>query len=411
MASTSEIISAMSIQAYSKFTGNFQQQTLFGIREYVNGKLCKMIIGVPREVKADEYRVALTPDGVRALETLGHEVLVEKGAGEGTHIPDSEYIEAGAEIVDCDTVWSRSEMIVKVKEPQSTEYSKIKRGQTLFTYFHFAADQNLTEAMVNSGATCIAYETVQSNTGGLPLLTPMSEVAGRISIQEGAKYLEKPMGGRGILLSGVPGTKPATVAIIGAGVVGMNALKIASGYGAQVYVLDVNLDRLRYIDDVFPKNVITLASNPGTIRKILPEVDLLIGAVYIPGTKAPTIVTREMLKLMKPGSVMVDVSVDQGGCFETTHPTTHRDPVFNVDGIVHYCVANMPGAVANTSTYALTNATLPYVTKLAQNKLQALSDDAGFLKGLNVINGNVTYKAIADQFGYPYLDPKTALMN
>jgi alanine dehydrogenase len=302
-------------------------------------------------------------------------------------------------------------MIVKVKEPQSTEYSKIKRGQTLFTYFHFAADQNLTEAMVNSGATCIAYETVQSNTGGLPLLTPMSEVAGRISIQQGAKYLEKPMGGRGILLSGVPGTRPATVAIIGAGVVGMNALKIASGYGAQVYVLDVNLDRLRYIDDVFPKNVITLASNPGTIRKILPEVDLLIGAVYIPGTKAPTIVTREMLKLMKPGSVMVDVSVDQGGCFETTHPTTHRDPVFNVDGIVHYCVANMPGAVANTSTYALTNATLPYVTKLAQNKLQALSGDAGFLKGLNVINGNVTYKAIADQFGYPYLDPKTALTN
>ena len=370
-----------------------------------------MIIGVPREVKADEYRVAMTPDGVRALETLGHEVLVEKGAGEGTHIPDSEYIEAGAEIVDCDTVWSRSEMIVKVKEPQLTEYSKIKRGQTLFTYFHFAADQNLTEAMVNSGATCIAYETVQSSTGGLPLLTPMSEVAGRISIQEGAKYLEKPMGGRGILLSGVPGTRPATVAIIGAGVVGMNALKIASGYGAQVYVLDVNLDRLRYIDDVFPKNVITLASNPGTIRKILPEVDLLIGAVYIPGTKAPTIVTKEMLKLMKPGSVMVDVSVDQGGCFETTHPTTHRDPVFNVDGIVHYCVANMPGAVANTSTYALTNATLPYVTKLAQNKLQALSDDAGFLKGLNVINGNVTYKAIADQFGYPYLDPKTALTN
>jgi alanine dehydrogenase len=370
-----------------------------------------MIIGVPREVKADEYRVAMTPDGVRALETLGHEVLVEKGAGEGTHIPDSEYIEAGAEIVDCDAVWSRSEMIVKVKEPQSAEYSKIKRGQSLFTYFHFAADQNLTEAMVNSGATCIAYETVQSNSGGLPLLTPMSEVAGRISIQEGAKYLEKPMGGRGILLSGVPGTRPATVAIIGAGVVGMNALKIASGYGAQVYVLDVNLDRLRYIDDVFPKNVITLASNPGTIRKILPEVDLLIGAVYIPGTKAPTIVTREMLKLMKPGSVMVDVSVDQGGCFETTHPTTHRDPVFNVDGIVHYCVANMPGAVANTSTYALTNATLPYITKLAQNKLQALCDDAGFLKGLNIINGNVTYKAVADQFCFPYVDPKTALMN
>lgn len=368
-----------------------------------------MIIGVPREVKADEYRVAMTPDGVRALEALGHEVLIEQGAGEGTHISDAEYKEAGADILSVDEVWARSEMIVKVKEPQPVEYPKIKKAQTLFTYFHFAADQKLTQAMVDSGATCIAYETVQAPNGTLPLLTPMSEVAGRISIQQGAKYLEKPMGGRGILLSGVPGTKPATVAIIGAGVVGMNALKIASGYGAQVYVLDVNLDRLRYIDDVYPKNVVTLASNPGTIRKILPEVDLVIGAVYIPGTKAPVLVNREMLKLMKQGTVMVDVSVDQGGCFETTKPTTHRDPIYHVDGIVHYCVANMPGAVATTSTYALTNATLPYILKLSQHGLDALKSDAGFLKGLNVAQGKVTYKAVADQFGYEHVDPSTIL--
>lgn len=368
-----------------------------------------MIIGVPREVKADEYRVAMTPDGVRALEALGHEVLIEQGAGEGTHISDAEYQEAGADILSVDEVWAKSDMIVKVKEPQPVEYPKIKKDQTLFTYFHFAADQKLTQAMVDSGATCIAYETVQSPNGTLPLLTPMSEVAGRISIQQGAKYLEKPMGGRGILLSGVPGTKPATVAIIGAGVVGMNALKIASGYGAQVYVLDVNLDRLRYIDDIYPKNVITLASNPGTIRKILPEVDLVIGAVYIPGTKAPVLVSRDMLKLMKQGTVMVDVSVDQGGCFETTRPTTHRDPIYHVDGIVHYCVANMPGAVATTSTYALTNATLPYILKLSQNGLGALSSDPGFLKGLNVAQGKVTYKAVADQFGYEHVDPTSLL--
>jgi alanine dehydrogenase len=361
-----------------------------------------MIIGVPREVKADEYRVAMTPDGVRALENQGHEVLIERGAGEGTSIPDSEYTEAGAEIVDVDAVWARSEMIVKVKEPQETEYPKIRPGQILFTYFHFAADEKLTKAMVDSSAFCIAYETVQASNGTLPLLTPMSEVAGRISIQEGAKFLERPMGGRGVLLSGVPGTRPATVAIIGAGVVGMNALKIAAGYGATVYILDVNLDRLRYIDDVFPKNVITLASNPGTIRKILPEVDLLIGAVYIPGSKAPVLVSKDMLKLMKPGSVMVDVSVDQGGCFETTKPTTHREPTFVIDGVIHYCVANMPGAVANTSTYALTNATMPYVVKLANKGLDALQDDIALRKGLNVASGTVTYQAIAEQFGYQY---------
>lgn len=361
-----------------------------------------MIIGVPREVKADEYRVAMTPDGVRALENQGHEVLVERGAGEGTSIPDQEYIDAGAEIVDVDQVWARSEMIVKVKEPQAAEIARVRPGQILFTYFHFAASEELTKAMVSSGAFCIAYETVQLSTGQLPLLTPMSEVAGRISIQQGAKFLERPMGGRGVLLSGVPGTRPATVAIIGAGVVGMNALKIAAGYGATTYILDVNLDRLRYIDDVYPKNVVTLASNPGTIRKILPEVDLLIGAVYIPGSKAPVLVSRDMLKLMKPGSVMVDVSVDQGGCFETTKPTTHREPTYTIDGVIHYCVANMPGAVANTSTYALTNATMPYVVKLANHGLDALNEDVALRKGLNIAAGVVTYRSIAEQFGYPF---------
>jgi alanine dehydrogenase len=368
-----------------------------------------MIIGVPREVKVDEYRVAMTPDGVRSLEALGHEILIEAGAGEGTHIPDSEYIEAGAEIVDLDTVWARSEMIVKVKEPQQAEFKHIRPGQILFTYFHFAADASLFNAMIASKAVCIAYETVQTPDRKLPLLTPMSEVAGRLSIQEGAKYLERPMGGRGILLSGVPGTRPATVAIIGAGVVGMNALKIAAGYGATVYVLDVDLERLRYIDDVFPNNVITLASNPGTIRKILSEVDLLIGAVYIPGSKAPVLVTREMLKLMKPGSVIVDVCVDQGGCFETTKATTHRDPIYTVDGVLHYGVANMPGAVANTSTYALTNATLPYVIKLAENGLDALNIDANLRKGLNIADGKVTYQSIAKQYEETYVSAEDYL--
>jgi alanine dehydrogenase len=361
-----------------------------------------MNIGVPKEVKVDEYRVAMTPDGVRMLENQGHQVIVEAGAGEGTHISDAEYIEAGAEIADASAVWKNSEMIVKVKEPQPSEFPHIKPGHILFTYFHLAASRELTDAMIKSDAVCIAYETVQTPDRKLPLLTPMSEVAGRLSIQEGAKYLERPMGGRGILLSGVPGTRPATIAIIGAGVVGMNALKIAAGYGATVYILDVDLDRLRYIDDVFPANVITLASNPGTIRKILPEVDLLIGAVYIPGAKAPHLVTRDMLKLMKPGSVMVDVSVDQGGCFETTKATTHRDPVYKVDDVVHYAVANMPGAVSNTSTYALTNATLPYVVKLANKGLKALNDDAPLRKGLNVARGHVNYQAVADQFGYEY---------
>ncbi len=364
-----------------------------------------MVIGVPKEIKQDEYRVAMTPSGVMALCQRGHRVVVEASAGSGTHLPDEEYAEAGAEIADVDAVWSRSDLIVKVKEPQPSEYGRTAQGQLLFTYFHFAADEGLLRAMVDSRAICVAYETVEAPSGSLPLLTPMSEVAGRLSVQEGAKYLERPMGGRGVLLSGVPGVKPAVVAVIGGGIVGINAVKIAAGFGATVYVLDVNLDRLRYLDDVFPNNVITLHSNPGTLRQTLAEADLVIGAVYVIGAKAPVLVTREMLKCMKPGSVLVDVSVDQGGCFETTRPTTHRDPVYTVDGVVHYAVANMPGAVAHTSTYALTNATLPYVAKLADDGLDALRLDPTLRKGLNVAEGKVTLRTIAEQFGYDSTSP------
>ncbi|MBI1757492.1 MAG: alanine dehydrogenase [Fimbriimonas ginsengisoli] len=368
-----------------------------------------MTVGVPREVKDDEYRVALTPAGVMALREHGHEVVVETGAGAGTHIEDSDYADAGARIAAVESVWAQANLIVKVKEPRPVEFPRIRPGQLIFTYFHFAADEELMHAMVKSKAYCIAYETVEMPNGSLPLLTPMSEVAGRLSIQEGAKYLERPMGGRGVLLSGVPGTRPGVVGIIGAGVVGINALKVAAGFGATVYVLDVNLDRLRYLDDVFPNNVITLHSNPGTIREVLQECDLLIGAVYKTGTRAPVLVTREMLKLMKPGSVIVDVCVDQGGCIETTKATTHRNPVYEVDGVIHYAVANMPGAVAHTSTYALTNATLPYVLKLADHGLDALRADLPLRKGLNVADGKVTLEAIATQYGYAYMPAESLL--
>lgn len=368
-----------------------------------------MTVGVPREVKNNEFRVALTPAGVMLLRQNGHRVVVEMGAGEGTHITDDEYLAAGAEIMNVDNVWAEADMIVKVKEPQASEYPRIKSGQTLFTYFHFAADEALMRAMVASNANCIAYETVELANKTLPLLTPMSEVAGRLSIQEGAKYLERPMGGRGVLLSGVPGVKPAVVGVIGAGVVGINAVKVAAGFGATVYVLDVSLERLRYLDDIFPDNVITLHSNPGTLRQVLQEVDLLIGAVYLTGARAPILVSREDLKLMKTGSVVVDVCVDQGGCFETTKPTTHADPIYTVDGVVHYCVANMPGAVAHTSTYALTNATLPYVQKLANNGLGALNNDPALRKGLNVAEGKVTLEAIASQYGYDFTPAETYL--
>jgi alanine dehydrogenase len=368
-----------------------------------------MVVGVPKEVKNNEFRVAMTSAGVMLLKQSGHRVLIEAGAGEGTHITDEEYAAAGAEIEDVSTVWSQADMIVKVKEPQAAEYPRIRPGQLLFTYFHFAADQELTEAMIASKANCVAYETVELPNRSLPLLTPMSEVAGRLSIQEGAKYLERPMGGRGVLLCGVPGVKPAVVAVIGAGVVGINAIKVAAGFGATVYVLDVNLDRLRYLDDIFPNNVITLHSNPGTIKQVLQEADLLIGAVYLTGARAPILVTREDLKLMKKGSVIVDVCVDQGGCFETTKPTTHANPTYEVEGVVHYGVANMPGAVAHTSTYALTNATLPYVQKLANQGLNALNADSALRKGLNVADGKVTLEAIAHQYGYEYTSPESFL--
>jgi alanine dehydrogenase len=368
-----------------------------------------MIVGVPKEVKQDEYRVALTPAGVMSLVQLGHQVVVETTAGAGTHITDEKYEEAGAEIASVEEVWAKADMIVKVKEPQPVEYPRIKPDQIVFTYFHFAADEGLMRGMVESKAYCVAYETVEMPNGTLPLLTPMSEVAGRLSIQEGAKFLERPMGGRGVMLSGVPGVKPATVAVIGAGVVGVNAVKVAAGFGATVYVLDINLDRLRYLDDIFPKNVITLHSNPGTVREVLQECDLLVGAVYVTGTRAPVLVEREQLSLMKQGSVIVDVSVDQGGCIETTKPTTHRNPTYEVDGVLHYAVANMPGAVAHTSTYALTNATLPYVVKLANEGLDALRYDAPLRRGLNVGRGVVTLQAIAKQYGYDYVSPEDFL--
>ena len=368
-----------------------------------------MTVGVPREVKNNEFRVALTPAGVMALNQAGHRVVVETGAGEGTHISDDDYRAAGADILSVEDVWSQADMIVKVKEPQPVEYPRIKANQIIFTYFHFAADEGLMRNMVDSKASCIAYETVETSNGHLPLLTPMSEVAGRLSIQEGAKYLERPMGGRGVLLSGVPGVKPAVVGVIGAGVVGINAVKVAAGFGATVYVLDLNLERLRYLDDIFPDNVITLHSNPGTLRQVLSEVDLLVGAVYLTGARAPVLVTREDLKLMKKGSVIVDVCVDQGGCMETTRPTTHAEPTYVVDGVVHYCVANMPGAVAHTSTYALTNATLPYVVKIANQGLGALNSDPALRKGLNVADGVVTLEAIARQYGYDFVSPEAFL--
>ncbi len=368
-----------------------------------------MVVGVPREVKQDEYRVAMTPSGVMSLVQAGHSVVVETDAGAGTHIGDGAYAAAGAEIAPVEDVWRRADMIVKVKEPQAAEFPRIRAGQVLFTYFHFAASESLMHAMLDSKAVCIAYETVELSNGSLPLLTPMSEVAGRLSIQEGAKYLERPMGGRGVLLSGVPGVRPGVVAVLGAGVVGTNAVKVAAGFGATVYVLDIDLERLRYLDDIFPKNVITLHSNPGTLQAVLQECDLLIGAVYLVGARTPVLVTRKDLGLMKPGSVVVDVCVDQGGCFETTHPTTHRDPVYEVDGVMHYAVANMPGAVAHTSTHALTNATLPYVVKLADHGLDALRLDSALRKGLNVATGDVTLQAIAEQFDCPFVSPENYL--
>jgi alanine dehydrogenase len=363
-----------------------------------------MIIGVPKEIKTNENRVSLLPVGVQALRKNGHTVLVETNAGVGSGFDDATYREAGAEIIQKPTeIFSKADMIMKVKEPLSSEYSLIRKGQIVFTYFHFASSRELTDAMIKSRCVAIAYETVQRTDGSLPLLIPMSEVAGRMAPQEGAKYLEKAMGGRGVLLGGVPGTEPADVAVIGGGIVGTNAAKIAAGFGAKVTILDSNLYRLRYLDDVMPKNVVTMMSNHYNILKSIRKADMVIGAVLIPGARAPHLVTRDMLKEMKAGSVIIDVSVDQGGCVETCKPTTHENPTYVIDGVVHYCVANMPGAVPFTSTVALTNATLPYAIEIANKGYeQAIATNNEIRLGLNMIDGKITYKGVADAFGLPW---------
>lgn len=370
-----------------------------------------MKIGVPKEIKTNENRVALAPAGVIELVKRGHEVKVLRGAGVGSGYDDIEYTHSGATLADSvEEVFDFAEMIVKVKEPISEEYHLIKSDQLVFTYFHFASYEPLTNAMINSNAVCLAYETVTSPNGSLPLLVPMSEVAGRMSVQEGAKYLEKPMGGRGVLLGGVPGVAPSKVLILGGGIVGTQAAKMATGLGADVIIADINLSRLRYLEDVMPENVSTIYSNEYNIRKLLPEVDLIIGAVLIPGAKAPRLITREMLKAMKPGIVLVDVAVDQGGCIETCTPTTHNDPTFVIDGIVHYCVANMPGAVPYTSTIALTNATLPYMIQLADKGWKsACLHNSDLAHGLNIVNGKVVHQGVAEAFGLEYVTVEQVL--
>jgi len=363
-----------------------------------------MIVGIPKEIKSAENRVCMTPAGVEVMIKSGHEVLVEKSAGAGSGFADDAYIRAGANIVDTPKqIYAAADMIMHVKEPLPPEYDLIREGQIIFTYLHLAADEPQTRALIKSKAVCIAYETIQKADGTLPLLTPMSEVAGRMAIQESARFLEMTHGGHGILLGGVPGVEPATVVVIGGGVVGVNAAKMACGLGAKVYLLDLNLDRLRYLSDVMPANCFTLMSSPATIRKLVKKADVVIGAVLIPGAKAPKLVTRDMLKTMKTGSVLVDVAIDQGGCFETSKATTHGDPTFVVDGVVHYCVANMPGAVAKTSTLALTNATLPYALQIAnQGWKGAMQANEEIKRGANVINGKLTYKAVAEAFGLVY---------
>ena len=363
-----------------------------------------MIVGLPKEIKDNEYRVGLTPAGVRALSDAGHEVIVEKSAGEGSGFDDALYQKAGAQLIDsADDVWTRAEMIVKVKEPIATEYPRMREGQLLFTYLHLAPDRDLTSQLLKRKVTGIAYETITDRRGGLPLLTPMSEVAGRMAIQVGAHYLEKMAGGRGILLGGVPGVPAARVVIIGGGVVGTNAAKIAVGMGAHVTIIDNNLERLRELDDIFLSKISTLASSAYMIHDAIFTADLIVGAVLVPGAAAPRLVTRNMLKDVPNGAVIVDVAVDQGGCIETTHPTTHSNPTYYVEGVLHYCVANMPGAVPRTSTFALTNATLPYTLKLAnQGFLDAISNDSGLKAGVNTFAGHCTYQAVAEAQDVPY---------
>lgn len=374
-------------------------------------KFSTMIIGVPKEIKPSENRVALTPAGALELTKRGHEVYVQSTAGVGSGFSDEDYEGSGAKILPTiEATYDIAEMIMKVKEPIEQEYQLIKKDQLVFTYFHFASYEPLTKAMIKSKSICLAYETVELPNRSLPLLVPMSEVAGRMATQEGAKYLEKPMGGLGILLGGVPGVQPAKVMVIGGGVVGTQAAKMAAGLGASVKILDISLDRLRELADIMPPNVETIHSNEYMIRKLVERSDLIIGAVLIPGAKAPNLITRDMLKTMRPGTVLVDVAVDQGGCIETCKPTTHENPTFVVDGIVHYCVANMPGAVPYTSTYALTNATLPYAIQLANKGWQqACKDNEALKKGLNVIQGDIVYKGVADAFDMPLKDVESFL--
>ncbi len=362
-----------------------------------------MIIGVPKEIKNNENRVGVTPAGVKELTGHGHTVYVQHTAGEGSGFSDEQYIKAGAKILPTiEDTYAIAEMIVKVKEPIEPEYRLIRKGQLVFTYFHFACDLPLTEAMLASGATCIAYETVRDRQGTLPLLTPMSEVAGRMSIQEGARFLEKPQGGKGVLLGGVPGVKPARVLILGAGVVGRNAALMAAGLGADVTITDISLTTLRHVAETMPKNVKTLYSSRHNIEQELPSTDLVIGSVLIPGAKAPKLITRDMIALMKPGTVLVDVAIDQGGCFETSHPTTHSDPTYTIDGVLHYAVANIPGAVPYTSTLALTNATLPYAIRLADMGWKAACKaDPGLAQGVNIVDGKVTFPGVAEAFNMP----------
>jgi alanine dehydrogenase len=370
-----------------------------------------MIIGVPKEIKADEYRVALTPAGTEMLVRAGHQVLLEKDAGMGSGFTDDYYEAAGARVLaSVQDVWASADMIMKVKEPTPPEWPRMKQGQVIFTYFHFAASEELTRAVIDSGAVAIAYETVELVSGQLPLLTPMSEIAGRMAVQEGAKYLERPQGGLGVLLGGVPGVLPGKVLILGGGVVGTNAAKVAAGLGARVGIMDINLERLRYLDDVMPANVHTLFSTRYAIRKQVEDADVIIGAVLIPGAKAPSLIAEQDLKLMRPGTVIVDVAVDQGGCVETIRPTTHKDPVYTVDGVIHYGVANMPGGVPRTSTLALTNATLPYSMALASKGWRrACATDPALKAGLNVVGGKVTYPGVAEALGLDCTNVDAAL--
>ena len=370
-----------------------------------------MKVGVPSEIKVDEYRVAITPSGVRELTAHGHSVVIEKGAGEGSAITDAEYVEQGAEMLEgADAVFAQADMILKVKEPQAEEVARLRPGQVLFTYLHLAPDPELTAGLVASGATCVAYETVEDSDGRLPLLAPMSEIAGKIATQAGAFMLEKPLGGRGLLLGGVPGVAAGKVMVIGGGVVGQNAADIAVGMGAEVYIYDRNIDRLRELEPLMKGLVSTCFASTLEIEQRLPDMDLVVGAVLVKGGKAPHVITREQLSLMKPGSVLVDVAIDQGGCFETSKATTHTDPTYVVDGVTHYCVANMPGAVPITSTWALTNATMPFVLKLADLGVHgALRSDPGFMKGLNVAAGRVTYEPVAEDQGLSHIAPEEAL--